>query len=119
MNATISYLHCSKMVDLEDHRQEDQGSQWVEQVEDLWTAKLQHLWDVAQPLDYTFQFDPGAGEYGLYGYQFETTKEQEKTLLSLAIIEEKEVKKPEPETPPSKYIMYYLALSQCSQLQTS
>ena len=75
------------------HRQEDQGSRWVEQVTDLWTTKLKHLWDVAEPYDYSdhmFQFDP---EYGLYGYQ---------QLSPPAITEEEEEKKPEPEAPPSK-----------------
>ena len=65
-----SWRSCSKMVDLQDHRQEDQGKPWVEQVEDLWTAKLKHLWDLALPYDHMFQFDPGAGEYGLYGYHW-------------------------------------------------
>ena len=85
------------MVDLQDHRQEDQGSQWVEQVEDLWTVKLKHLWDAAETYDYsdyTFQFDPGAGEYGLYGYHWK--------LLTPTITEEEQEKKPEQEVPPSK-----------------
>ena len=97
---------CRKTVGLQSklsensHRQHDQGNWWVEQVEDLWTAKLKHLWDIAKPYDYSdrmFQFDPGIGEYGLYGYQIEAVKEQEKKS------EEKVDKKtPDPETPPSK-----------------
>ncbi len=91
------------MVDLQDHRQEDQGKPWVEQVVDLWTTKLKHLWDVAETYDYsdhTFQFDPGAGEYGLYGYQSEDgkEKEKEKMLLPPAPTEEEE-KEPEPDVP--------------------
>ena len=83
------------------HKQEDKGSPWVEQVEDLWTAKLKHLWDVAQPFDYSdhmFQFDPGAGEYGLYGYQieFEGTKEQGKAVQPPIVTDGK---KHEPEAP--------------------
>ena len=89
-------------------KQEDQGSRWVEQVEDLWTAKLKHLWDVAKPYDYSdhvFQFDPGAGEYGLYRYHWE--------LLTPSFTEEEQEKKPEQEVPPSKYVVtYYLARSQ-------
>ena len=76
-----------------DTKDEDQGNWWIEQVEDLWTAKkLKHLWDIAKPYDYSdhqteFTYDP---EYGLYGYQVEAVKLQEK----------KEEEKSEPKTLP-------------------